>query len=94
MSLICNQLFKSKLPVSNWPMFAFSRDLGTISSSQESVVWAIGLVRDPSINYMSQERHPYFWTKYNYINDAVRSFVVCISTLLLMALNVDYGVHV
>ncbi|KAF8900337.1 hypothetical protein CPB85DRAFT_163127 [Mucidula mucida] len=58
-----------------FPTFSFALDLGTISSTSESVMWALGLTRDPSIKYTTQDRHAYYWTKYSNVGDAVTAFV-------------------
>ena len=55
----------------NHPVFAISRDLGTIQSTQSSVVWAVGYTTDPAINYTDLSgappisRRPYYTTKYS-----------------------------
>ncbi|KAI9464135.1 hypothetical protein BJY52DRAFT_888853 [Lactarius psammicola] len=36
---------------SNYPVFAISRDLGTIQATQDPVVWAVGFTTDPAIQY-------------------------------------------
>lgn len=61
-------------PIREWATFAFAHDLGDITSTQEPLMWAFGLVRTPNIKYRSQERYPYFWTKYSTIHGAVRFF--------------------
>ena len=56
------------------PVFALSRDLGTIKATQNPVVWAIGYTTDPAINYTDPSgdpptpRSPYYKTQYS--NDA------------------------
>ena len=61
-------------PISdNLPVFAISRDLGTIQATQDPVVWAIGYTTDPAINYSDLSgappisRSPYY--KIQYSND-------------------------
>lgn len=60
---------------SNWPVFAFCKDFGTISSTSAPLVWGIGLVRNGNIIYTTtagnQTRHPYFLTKYADVATAV-----------------------
>ena len=52
-------------------VFAISRDLGTIQSTQAPVVWTVGYTTDPAINYMDLSgapptpRSPYYKTKYS-----------------------------
>lgn len=59
-----------------WPVFAFAHDLGTVTSSTEPVVFAVGHMRDPVVQYIIinnaiQNRSSYFWTKYSNFGDAV-----------------------
>ena len=55
----------------NFPVFAISRDLGTIQFTQASVVWAVGYTTDPAVNYTDlsgappTSRSPYYKTKYS-----------------------------
>ncbi|KAF8263272.1 hypothetical protein EI94DRAFT_1704113 [Lactarius quietus] len=52
------------------PVFAISRDLGTIQATQSPVVWAIGLTTNPAIQYQdpstnaAQQRSLYYQTQY------------------------------
>lgn len=51
-------------------------DLGTIQATSAPVVWAVGVVRDPVIQYtnstgQTEERRAYYWSKYSSIHDAV-----------------------
>ncbi len=61
-------------PISdNFAVFAISRDLGTIQSTNDPVVWAIGYTTDPANNYTDlsgappTSRSPYY--KVQYSND-------------------------
>ncbi|TFY75004.1 hypothetical protein EWM64_g9009 [Hericium alpestre] len=60
-------------PISNpYTVFAIAADLGTISSTQRPVVWAIGLTRDPALSYVDlggiqQNRSLYY--QQNYTDD-------------------------
>jgi hypothetical protein len=38
----------------NWPVFGLTHDLGTVKDASAPVVFAVGHVRDPAINYMTQ----------------------------------------
>ncbi|KAF8885610.1 hypothetical protein BD779DRAFT_664845 [Infundibulicybe gibba] len=45
-----------------------------------SVVWALGVVRDPTIRYAAgdgstQQRSSFFWTQYSTIGDAIGAFI-------------------
>jgi hypothetical protein len=58
-------------PVSdNFAVFAISRDLGTIKTTQAPVVWAVGYTTDLAIGYTDlsgappTSRSPYYKTQY------------------------------
>jgi len=61
----------------DWPVFAFSHDLGDVSSTpSDPVVVPVGHVRDPGVEYIiandgTQNRRSYFWTAFSTLNDAV-----------------------
>lgn len=53
----------------DWPVFAFAQDLGTVSGTSDTVVFAIGHVRDPAVEYIIaggayQARSLYTWSAY------------------------------
>ncbi|KAF8491814.1 hypothetical protein F5888DRAFT_1613303 [Russula emetica] len=54
-----------------WPVFAISRDFGTVNATQAPVVWAVGYTTDPVINYTDLSgappisRSPYYKTQYS-----------------------------
>ncbi|KAF8874077.1 hypothetical protein BD779DRAFT_1678880 [Infundibulicybe gibba] len=80
----------------NWPIFAFSTDLGNISAISTPLVWALGLVRDPTIQYSpgdgsTQQRSSYFWTQYKKIGEAVRSQIDSKSSC--SHFDVDWCIH-
>ena len=58
-----------------FPVFAISRDLGTVEATQAPVVWTVGYTTDPAINYTDLSGGPisrslYYKTKYtNESND-------------------------
>jgi hypothetical protein len=59
-------------PISqSFPVFAMSRDFGTIQSTQAPVVWAVGYTTDPAVNYTDlsgappKSRSLYYKTKYS-----------------------------
>ena len=68
-----NQDLNFRLISDNSPVFAISRDLGTIQATRDPVVWAIGYTTDPAINYSDLSgtppisRSPYY--KIRYSND-------------------------
>ena len=56
---------------------AFAYDLGSVSSS-ESVLFAVGVVRDPAIQYTNgqgkvESRSSYFWSSYSNVAEVVSS---------------------
>jgi hypothetical protein len=61
----------------NWPVFGFSVDLGSVSDiSSSPLVFTIGHVRDPVIQYIVaddqiQQRSSYFWSTFSSVFDAV-----------------------
>ncbi|KAF9259183.1 DUF1793-domain-containing protein [Marasmius fiardii PR-910] len=63
----------------NFPVFAYAHDLGSVTSSVSSIVWAIGLVRNPSIRQTvgggSLDLPPYWTTRYNSANDGIQAFL-------------------
>ena len=54
----------------SFPVFAISRDLGTVQATQAPVVWTVGYTTDPAINYADLSgapptpRKPYYRTQY------------------------------
>ncbi|KAH9026781.1 hypothetical protein EDB84DRAFT_1501283, partial [Lactarius hengduanensis] len=53
----------------SWPVFGISRDLGTIQATLDPVVWTIGFITDPVINYtdlsgVPQQRSLFYKTQY------------------------------
>ncbi|KAK0441136.1 hypothetical protein EV421DRAFT_751118 [Armillaria borealis] len=65
-------------------------DLHSITRTTSSVVWAIGLVRDPVVNfYTTSNRSPYFRTEYNTVNDAIDFFLSDFSDAKQRAIDLD-----
>ncbi|KAF7783398.1 hypothetical protein Agabi119p4_1422 [Agaricus bisporus var. burnettii] len=66
---------------SKWPGFCFGIDLGSIdpTTQPDPVVWALGLVRDPLVNYSAgsgfQSRIGYYWSAYRSIDDVISDFL-------------------
>ncbi|KAK0203921.1 hypothetical protein DFS33DRAFT_1275044 [Desarmillaria ectypa] len=58
----------------NWPTFSFAFDAGNITTSP-TLMWALGLVRNPSIKYRQQDRYSYFWTEYDNIDQGINAFL-------------------
>ncbi|KAI9456996.1 hypothetical protein BJY52DRAFT_1379345 [Lactarius psammicola] len=56
----------------NYAVFAISRDLGTIQAPQDPIVWAVGYITDPAINYTGPSGAPQqrsLFYKIQYPND-------------------------
>ncbi len=89
----------------DWPVFALSHDLGTISAATPPVVVSIGHIRDPAVQYIIangalQNRSLYFWSQFSSVQDAVsksghNSFIIyshlnCRSRLFLAIIPMRY----
>ncbi|EIW84808.1 DUF1793-domain-containing protein [Coniophora puteana RWD-64-598 SS2] len=71
----------------HWPVFAFAHDLGIISGASDPVIYAIGHIRDPAVQYVTaaknlQDRNAYYWTMYSSVSDLIDDFVKSYSTAL------------
>ncbi|KAF8885606.1 hypothetical protein BD779DRAFT_1442269 [Infundibulicybe gibba] len=78
----------------DWPIFAFSVDFGNITEISTPVVWALGVVRDPTIRYGSgdgstQLRSSFFWTQYSTIGDAISAFIKDFPSARQRAIELD-----
>jgi Domain of unknown function (DUF5127) len=65
-----------------FPVFAISRDLGTVNATQAPVVWAVGYTTDPAINFTDVSGTPvsrslYYKTQYS--NDEALASIDIIS---------------
>ncbi|KAI0771550.1 DUF1793-domain-containing protein [Trametes elegans] len=63
-----------------WPVFAFAHDLGSVSSASVPIVFSVGHVRDPAIQYIvanngRQNRSLFFWTCFSTVTDAISTFL-------------------
>lgn len=61
-------------------MFALSQDLGTISSTSQPIVWALGYVQDPAIRYQdldgsNQDRGLYYNLNYTSADALINAFL-------------------
>ena len=62
----------------NWPVFAFSHNLGAVGTTPTSpVVYNIGYVRDPLVQFLNvpntnSQRGAYYLTRYSDVSDMVR----------------------
>ncbi|PPR07202.1 hypothetical protein CVT26_012635 [Gymnopilus dilepis] len=64
----------------NWPVFALSRDLGSITSTASPVVFSVGHIRDPVIQYIVanaqiQPRSLFFWSQFSSPAAVISSFL-------------------
>ncbi|KIY67800.1 hypothetical protein CYLTODRAFT_396361 [Cylindrobasidium torrendii FP15055 ss-10] len=58
-----------------WPVYAFAQDLGNISSTSDTAVWALGLTRDPLVPFKTSKRKPHYTTKYTNVAQAMSEFL-------------------
>ena len=63
-------------------MFAFAQDLGSVTAESQPVVFSIGHIRDPVINYITgnavlQQRSLYFWSSFSSAAAVVRLNYCC-----------------
>ncbi|KAG7452128.1 uncharacterized protein BT62DRAFT_990443 [Guyanagaster necrorhizus] len=74
-------------------VFGHAINLSNITNTASSVVWAVGLVRDPVINLYStsanNNRSSYFWTEYNTVSDAIDFFLSDFSNARQRAIDLD-----
>ncbi|KAF9523661.1 hypothetical protein CPB83DRAFT_821241 [Crepidotus variabilis] len=65
--------------IDSWACVALAYDFGNITSTSSPAIWALGLVREPSIRTATatgiQLRSSYFWTKYPSIDLAIDDFL-------------------
>ncbi|KAJ7144241.1 hypothetical protein C8R44DRAFT_143399 [Mycena epipterygia] len=71
-----------------FPVFAHAIDLGQ-TQSISSVVWAVGLIRDPLLTYIGTNRRSYFWSQYSTIDDAIEAFMADFPAARTRALVLD-----
>lgn len=70
-------------------MFAFAHDLGSVGSTAQSRVIALGHARDPAVQYIianngRQDRSLFFFSQFATARDAVGGFsVACLSSVLI-----------
>ncbi|KAF8508112.1 hypothetical protein JB92DRAFT_3121204 [Gautieria morchelliformis] len=86
-------------PVSqNFPVFALSTDLGMVANSNGPVVFALGLIRDPAIQSLSDTGQPesrslYFWTEFSTAIDAMAQFISDFSRAASAANSFDSNIR-
>lgn len=54
----------------NWPVFALAHDLGQINEETPPILYSIGHVRDPAVDYIvsangTEARSLYFWSQFS-----------------------------
>lgn len=69
LSSLCHDNSFTPLSRSDWPVMGIEVDWGSIKSTSEPAVWAIGLWRSPSIQYRTSQgsivpRYPYYQSVY------------------------------
>ncbi|KAL5519642.1 hypothetical protein ACEPAH_1325 [Sanghuangporus vaninii] len=77
-----------------WPTLGIAVDWTAISETPEPAVWAVGVVRSPSIQYRTsdgsdQKRYPYFLSTYNDGASAAKAFLDDFSRAQLTAAAFD-----
>ncbi|KAJ7283980.1 DUF1793-domain-containing protein [Mycena rebaudengoi] len=82
----------------NWPVFGLSRDLGSISAATAPVVFSVGHIRDPVINYVVaggglQARSPYFLSEFPTSASLISSFLGDFAAALTRANTFDAKVQ-
>ncbi|OCB90969.1 DUF1793-domain-containing protein [Sanghuangporus baumii] len=82
-------------PVGNpFNTLSFSVDLGSVSSTSDPIAFALGVVRDPVIQYTNrltqiEERSAYYWSQFTNIHDAIGDVVNHSVDALSTAVSLD-----
>ncbi|CDO71295.1 hypothetical protein BN946_scf184908.g52 [Trametes cinnabarina] len=63
-----------------WPVFAFAHDLGSVNGATAPVIFSVGHIRDPAIQYIvanngRQNRSLFFWTRFSTVANAISTFL-------------------
>lgn len=72
-----------------WPVFGIAVDVGSVGKSCSApVMWALGIVRNPSVKYLNAHatielRSAYYWSSFSTAIDVVSRLLSC--TLLNLA---------
>ncbi|KAM5545917.1 hypothetical protein V8D89_000043 [Ganoderma adspersum] len=80
-SVLVNSQDSNFRPTStNWPIFAFAHDFGTVTDPATPVVYSIGNSRKNAVQYITlnngrQVQSSYFWTRFSTMADAITSFL-------------------
>jgi hypothetical protein len=77
----------------NWPVFGFAHNLGTVSAASAPVLFSVGHVRDPALQYETksglQNRSSYFWSKYSSVLTLISDFLTDYPNALSRANTLD-----
>ncbi|KAH9853554.1 DUF1793-domain-containing protein [Lenzites betulinus] len=81
-----------------WPVFAFAHDLGSVTGATAPVVFSVGHVRDPAIQYIianngRQNRSLFFWTRISDVASAISTFLNDYANALVRAKAFDAQVN-
>jgi hypothetical protein len=78
-------------------VFALAHDLGTVSSASSPVLYSIGHVREPAVQYITksgnQARSLYFWSQYSSVPAVIAAFLGDYSAALTRANSFDAKVE-
>ncbi|KAJ6539482.1 DUF1793-domain-containing protein [Mycena capillaripes] len=82
----------------NWPVFGLAHDLGTITAATTPVVFSVGHIRDPAIQYIVaggalQSRNLYFLSQFSTSASVISSFLGDFSAALSRANTFDAQVQ-
>ncbi|KAJ7781099.1 hypothetical protein B0H16DRAFT_1710344 [Mycena metata] len=82
----------------NWPVFAFAHDLGTITTATTPVVFSVGMIRDPALEYIvagggTQSRNLLFMSEFTTSAAVISSFLGDYSAALARATAFDAQVQ-
>ncbi|KAJ7761626.1 hypothetical protein DFH07DRAFT_815613 [Mycena maculata] len=82
----------------SWPVFGLAKNLGSVSSTPASVLFSVGHIRDPVVEYIlpgnvKQARSSYFWSKYSTAAELISFFLNDYSSALATANTLDAKVQ-
>ncbi|KAJ7044481.1 DUF1793-domain-containing protein [Mycena alexandri] len=82
----------------NWPVFGFAHDLGTITTATTPVVFSVGHIRDPALEYIvasggTQSRNLLFMSEFSTSAAVISSFLDDYSAALARATAFDAQVQ-
>ncbi|KAF8992037.1 hypothetical protein BDQ17DRAFT_1370004 [Cyathus striatus] len=75
----------------DWPVLAFRVDLGNITQTDSSlrVVWSIGIIREPAVQYIQVQHSSYYWSAYNSTDDLVEDVIGKFDDVMSNATDLD-----